>query len=53
MKLAKYLINVPGSKLGTLIGLITGHARLNEHLFKIATLRANRQFILYGKQDIW
>jgi hypothetical protein len=35
MKLTKYLINLPGLNLGTLIGLITGHNRLNEHLFKM------------------
>lgn len=36
MKLAKYLRNLPRVQLGILIGLITGHVRLNEHMFKMA-----------------
>jgi RNase H len=34
--LAKSLIKLPRHKLSILVGLITGHSRLNEHLFRMA-----------------
>jgi hypothetical protein len=38
LKLARYLRNLPRTKLGVLIGLLTGHVRLNKHLHKIGLL---------------
>jgi hypothetical protein len=35
MKLARFLRNLPRSKLGVLIGLLTGHVRLNKHLHRM------------------
>jgi hypothetical protein len=37
-KLARFLRNVPRTKLGVLIGLITGHVRLNKHFNRIGLL---------------
>jgi hypothetical protein len=38
LKLVRFLINLPRTKLGALIGLITGHVRLNKHLHKMGLL---------------
>jgi hypothetical protein len=35
LKLARLLRNLPSTKLGDLIGLITGHVRLNKHLHRM------------------
>jgi hypothetical protein len=34
----RFLRNLPRTKLGVLIGLITGHVRLNKHLHKMGRL---------------
>jgi hypothetical protein len=36
--LARFLRNLPRTKLGVLIGLITGHVRLNKNLHKMGLL---------------
>jgi hypothetical protein len=38
LKLARFLRNLPGTKLGVLIGLLTGHVRLNKHLHRMGLL---------------
>jgi hypothetical protein len=38
LKLAGLLKNLPRTKLGVLIGLLTGHFRLNKHLHRIGLL---------------
>jgi hypothetical protein len=38
LKLARFLRNLPRTKLGVLIGLLTGHVRLNKHLHKMGLL---------------
>jgi hypothetical protein len=38
LKLAKFLRNLPRTKLGVLIGLISGHVRLNKHHHKMDLL---------------
>jgi hypothetical protein len=38
LKLARFLRNLPRTKLGVLIGLLTGDVRLNKHLHKIGLL---------------
>jgi hypothetical protein len=38
LKLARFLKNLPRTKLGVLIGLLTGHVRLNKHLRKMVLL---------------
>jgi hypothetical protein len=38
LKLARFLKNLPRTKLGVLIGLLTGHARLNKHLHRMGPL---------------
>jgi hypothetical protein len=35
LKLARFLRNLPRSKLGVLIGLLIGHVRLNKHLHRM------------------
>jgi hypothetical protein len=35
MKLARFLRNLPKTKLGVLIGLLTGYVRLNKHLHRM------------------
>jgi hypothetical protein len=35
LKLARFLRNLPRTKLGVLIGLLTGHVRLNGHLHRM------------------
>jgi hypothetical protein len=38
LKLAKFLRNLPRTKLGVLIALLTGHVRLNEPLHRMGPL---------------
>jgi hypothetical protein len=38
LKLARFLRNLPRTKLGVLIGLLTGHVRLNKHLHRLGLL---------------
>jgi hypothetical protein len=38
LKLARFLRNLPRTKLGVLIGLIIGHVRLNKHLHRMGLL---------------
>jgi hypothetical protein len=38
LKLARFLRNVPRTKLGVLIDLLTGHVRLNKHLHRMGLL---------------
>jgi hypothetical protein len=38
LKLARFLRNLPRTKLGVLIGLLTGHVRLNKHLHRMSLL---------------
>jgi hypothetical protein len=38
LKLARFLRNLPRTKLGVLIGLLTGHVRLNKHLHRMGLL---------------
>jgi hypothetical protein len=38
LKLARFLRNFPRTKLGVLIGLLTGHVRLNKHLHRMGLL---------------
>jgi hypothetical protein len=38
LKLARFLRNLPRIKLGVLIGLLTGHVRLNKHLLGMGLL---------------
>jgi hypothetical protein len=38
LKLARFLRNLPRTKIGVLIGLLTGHFRLNKHLHRMGLL---------------
>jgi hypothetical protein len=38
LKLARFLRNLPRTKLGVLIGMLTGHVRLNKHLHRMDLL---------------
>jgi hypothetical protein len=38
LKLARFLRNLPRTKLGVLIGLLIGHNRLNKHLHRMGLL---------------
>jgi hypothetical protein len=38
LKLARFLRNLPRTKFGVLIGLVTGYVRLNKHLDRIGLL---------------
>jgi hypothetical protein len=38
LKLARFLRSLPRTKLGVLIGLLTGHVRLNKHLHRMGLL---------------
>jgi hypothetical protein len=38
LKLVRFLRNLPRTKLGVLIGMITGHVRLNKQLHKMGLL---------------
>jgi hypothetical protein len=45
LKLARFLRNLPRTKLGVLIGLLTGHVRLNKHLQHVLLAASKRMEI--------
>jgi hypothetical protein len=63
LKLARFLRNLPRTKLGVLIDLLTGHIRLNKHLHRwpyyqiqhvlLAASKRSRHFILYACAQLW
>jgi hypothetical protein len=51
LKLARFLTNLPRTKLGVLIGLLTGHVRLNKHLHRIMGLLSDATCAACGIEE--